>query len=437
MTSPDGRDKTPTHGRSGELEAGVDNQRRRIVQALGTATAAGTVGLNVLLPNAAAQSAAPGLVFPLTFGPWQNNGAVQWYVEMPLGTPANQVLKIAFDSGAHFNWVTSVLCNTSGNSCNHYGNSQFDFNRSSSFQWISQTDQKVDWGPWGVMTAETGRDVGNFFLPTGQPSSQSMTLMLAKNYTGPQFEQLDWDGGIAFPSGTDYMQAGQSFFFGDLMNAGKIDPQYPYVSFETDPIAKTGTVRVGGFDESRYDPYSGIRMPFQPYTVFPGVEYIWTTAMARYRVGNVVLHENGLFCVDSGSSRFKGDNAMMNGTLNIVRNSAVDVVVETGFRSDNNFPGRITVPPSIYNVTIEAGPDKGKTLPQFNPLGMTNLALVGSLLMDQFYTIYEYDVFSTPNGYRLTPTAIWFFTKKNGPQGLLGPRNRTPHVLKRKPIRRG
>jgi len=96
----------------------------------------------------------------------------------------------------------------------------------------------------------------------------------------------------------------------------------------------------------------------------------------------------------------------------------------------------VVVPPSVYMVDIQAGPQQGQTLPQFNGLGLTGLVLVGSVLMDQLYTTFEYNVTVDPAGFHLDPVGMWIFNKIGGPQLIqttsetaFAPRPRRPHTL--------
>lgn len=386
--------------------------RRELLKGAGTLGALGLLGSWGFPFRALAQGgSAPGLVFPLKAGPYQENGASPWYAEIPLGTPG-QVLKYGMDTGNNFIWVTSSLCFCNETGCVHYGNEEFIFQKSSSFAWVDQTPQTVGFGPWGNMIVQTGSDV--FGIAPGKTSPT--TLYLSQKYSCTQFAQLDWDGGIGFPSGTAYVQPGVSFFFGDLMNAGLIDPSQPYISFETDMSKKTGSCRVGGYDPDAFDPYAGIRMPWKKYTQYPKVGYIWSTPLAKYAVGGKSVAENVLFCLDSGSSQFKGDNRIMLETLRLIRTlpSLPDVAITVG-ESTAGGPGEIVVPPSVYEVLIEAGPQQGKVLPEFQPLGLDDLVLVGSLVLDLFYTIYEYEVTGSPGKYFLAPVAFWLFNKTGGP----------------------
>lgn len=347
-----------------------------------------------------------GFSVPLALGPYQNNGATPWFANLGLGSPA-QPLKIALDTGTNLLWITSSLCPSGG--CQHYGNCQFNYGASSSFQWVSQTPQTVSFGPWGSMSVEIGHD--NYMLPNGPVPG--CAFYLAANYSGEQFAQLDWDGGIGIPSGSDFVSPDVTNFVAELMNQGLIDPANPYISFCTNPASGEGSVLCGGYDPTAYDPDSGIYLPWTAYTEFPGVKYIWTTGLNNFSVGGTVVATNVQFCLDSGSSQFKGDNNIMNTTLGLVSPSGPPVTMQLGQAGSGGL-GAITVPPSIYNVNIQAGPQQGQTLPQFNPLGLTNLVLVGSVLMDQLYTIYTYDVTETPAGYHLAPVGIYIFNRLGG-----------------------
>jgi hypothetical protein len=123
-----------------------------------------------------------------------------------------------------------------------------------------------------------------------------------------------------------------------------------------------------------------------------------------------------MFCLDSGSSQFKGDNFIMNATLRCVKHVHVPVRLTVGTNVGSGTPGVIVVPPSVYNVPIEAGPGEGLTLPQFAPLNLKNLVLAGSVLMEHLYTVFEYSVAQGPEGFLLSPVAMYLYNKPNGPK---------------------
>ena len=379
----------------------------------------------------AVSAAGAALNIPLVSGPYQNNGASQWYANVGIGTPP-QPLKIAIDSGSNFIWTTSTLCPPT--SCQHYGGGEFDYAQSSTFAWIDQNPITVDFGPWGSMIVETGDDD-----VTVDPGAEvPAAFFLSASYSGSQFEQLDWDGGIGVPSGTDYADPRVTFFVAALMNAGLMYPEMPYVSFITDPQAGMGMASFGGVDLTGVDVNSAVFLPWTPYTQLAGVKYIWSTPLYQYLVGNDLVAANVQFALDSGSSQFKGDDDIMNTTLALVGNavSQPDVTLLLGV-TPGGTPAQIVVPPSIYMVEIQAGPQQGDVLPQFNPLGLTGLVLVGSVLMDQLCTVYCYDVTETERGYHLSPVGMWIFNKLGGPQ-LIQTTSSTPFTLtRRRPHRRG
>ncbi|MCH8686532.1 pepsin-like aspartic protease [Pedomonas mirosovicensis] len=369
-----------------------------------------------------ASLALTGVIFPMQRGPFQNNGASPWYTETSLGTPP-QRLKFAMDTGTNIVWSTSSLC--SPTSCQHYSGGRFIWEKSSSYRFVDCIQVPFSFGPWGTMQVETGSDV--MAIP-GQ-TSLPLTFYLSADYSGSQFAQIDWDGGIGIPSGSPYAQGGTTFIVEALMNNGMISPLYPYVSFNWNRASSTGSCQIGGFDSSQYIPSEGIYMPWTPYTAFEGVEYIWSTPLDSYAVGGKVIAQNVQFCLDSGSSQFKGDNDIMNQTLQLIQQlGQPDVTLGIG-------GGQIVVPPALYNITIQAGPDQGKTIPQFKPLGLTNLVLVGSILMEYCYTIFTYRVVQcSPGVYSLAPVGMYAFNKVNGPKIItqpsaipeLGPREVTP-----------
>jgi hypothetical protein len=88
-----------------------------------------------------------------------------------------------------------------------------------------------------------------------------------------------------------------------------------------------------------------------------------------------------------------------------------------------NFPNRqqITVDSSIYMKTIEAGPDAGETLPQFQPIGTPGLMYVGSVLHDYCYSIFRYEVTHCDSTtFSLAPVGVYLFNKPGGPQVVHG-----------------
>ena len=343
-----------------------------------------------------------GVTIAMQRGPFQNNGATPWYTTVPVGTPG-QPLKLSLDTGTNITWITSSLC--APDRCQHYSAGRFDYQASSSFAFTDCLQRPYSFGPWGTLQVESGSDVltlNTTTLPT--------QLLLAADYSGTQFSQLDWDGGIGLPSSSTYVEGSSSFVVQALMNNGTIDPQQPFVTFDWDPVSRRGVCQMGAVDTGKTrGPH--LFLPWSLYSKVRGVEYIWSTPLVSYTVGGDVLARNVTFALDSGSSQFKGDDRLMRQTLErIAQGGSPEVVL--GFTD-----GDITLGPDLYNVLIEEGPDQGKTLPQFEPLGLADLVLVGSLVMEYCYTVYEYSVVQCrPGAYSLAPVGVWLFNRPLGPQ---------------------
>ncbi|WP_300729481.1 pepsin-like aspartyl protease [Pseudomonas sp.] len=353
-----------------------------------------------------------GLVFHMYRGPLQNNGATAWYSPLQLGTPG-QPLKLALDTGTNITWATSTLCQP--DQCQHYSAKRFNYQRSRTFAFTDCLQRPYSFGPWGTMQVEAGSDV----LTLPNKNTMAMNVFLAARYSGEQFRQLDWDGGIGLPSSSAYAEERNSFLFLELLRNHVIDPVQPYVCFDWDPATHRGTCRMGALDMSKLKgPH--LFLPWSAYTTVPGVEYIWSSGLSHYSVGGETLATDIGFALDSGSSQFKGDDTLMRKTLQrIALGGNPDVVL--GFED-----GEITLGADLYNVLIEEGPQKGQTIPQFAPLGLTDLVLVGSLVMEQCYTVYEYRVVQCKGqGYSLAPVGIWLFNRPDGPQIITRPSKKT------------
>lgn len=432
---------TNKHTKHPSAEGSMPAMSRRTVlkgaSAIGAASLFTSVGPSSLMSVLASQTSEMGLNVPLVRGLYQDNGATPWYANLQLGTPA-QNLKFALDTGSNFVWVTSTLCQENDNECRHTGGAAFDYNKSGSFVWCDRLPKDVGFGPWGEMTVETGADT---FGISGKKLNAS--FYLAENYAGPNFSELDWDGGIGFPSSAQYVDPSTTFIMQELMRTRAFDAAYPFLSFSTDYATKQGTCLIGGVDNKAYDPFSGIFLPWEAFTGLGGAaKYLWTSPLRKYSVGSQTLARDITFCLDSGSSQFKGDLDLIKKSLGIINGSSVkpDITLDLGHTPFLRQPGQVVITPDMYEVKLEAGRNAGQTLPQFETdLNIPALMLVGSILMDSVYSIFEYKVVgsSDPRVASLDPVGIWLFNKVGGPNVIrsrsdkpvvLGPRNIVPET---------
>lgn len=360
-----------------------------------------------------------GLVFPMHRGPFQNNGAAPWYSTLSLGTPG-QPLKLTIDTGTNITWITSTLCPT--DQCKHFAGRRFDYKASTTFSFVDCLQRPYSFGPWGTMQVEAGTDV--LSMPNG--ASLPTNLFLAAYYSGDQFRQLDWDGGIGLPASSVYVEGRSSFLLQELLHSDQINPEQPYVCFDWDAKTHSGTCTMGAIDKAKTQG-AHVFLPWSAYQKTPGLEYLWATDLSAYSVGGKTLATHLKFALDSGSSQFKGDDTLMKQTLQqIACGEHPDIVLDFA-------DGQVTLGANLYNVLIEQGPQKGQTVPQFFPLGLADLVLVGSLLMEHCYTVYEYQVIQCgPTAYSLAPVGIWLFNRPDGPQLITRP---SAHAFKSGPRR--
>ncbi len=382
---------------------------------------------------------ATGLSISLDRGPYQNNGASPWYAYVGVGTSA-QMLKFSFDTGSNFIWVTSSLCKS--DTCHHYGDQQFIYQLSSSFSWVDQQTMLVDFGPWGSMAVKTGQDrltltpdaLGQ--IDTG-PISLSSDLYLAQAYEGVQFRELDWDGGIGIPSTTELSEVSSAYFsyrgihnqqvseptsfhfFQSLIEQGVVSAKHPYVGFLTDIDERHGQVEFGQLNQDYRDSKEYLFLPWDKYSV----PYLWTSKIASLSIGDtqVITPDSEakspyFLALDSGSSQFKGDCNVMTTLYDIASQTKADLVIEIS-QTDLGEVGKLVVTSDMYNVLIEAGEEKGKVVTQFQPMeGADYIALVGSVLMDYLYTVYEFNVEEVAGKITLLPVGMWVFNKSTGPK---------------------
>ncbi|MCW4629867.1 MULTISPECIES: pepsin-like aspartic protease [Marinomonas] len=382
---------------------------------------------------------ATGLSISLDRGPFQNNGASPWYAYVGVGTSA-QALKFSFDTGSNFMWVTSSLCKA--DTCHHYGDQQFVYQLSSSFSWVDQQTMAVDFGPWGSMAVKTGKDILTLTPDAlGQidsgPISLTSDLYLAQAYQGVQFYELDWDGGIGIPSttevsdapfaafayrGIETQQASEptSFhFFQSLVEQGIVSTECPYVAFLTDMDEGHGQVEFGHLNQDYRYSREYLFLPWDKYSV----PYLWTSKITSLALGEtqIIAPESTtnppyFLALDSGSSQFKGDFDVMTRLYNLASHTKDNLIIEIG-QTDLGEVGKLVVTSEMYDVLIEAGQQKGKVVTQFQPMeGADYIALVGSVLMDYLYTVYEFNVVEAAGNVSLLPVGMWVFNKSTGPK---------------------
>ncbi|MFY0598767.1 MAG: A1 family peptidase [Cyclobacteriaceae bacterium] len=355
------------------------------------------------------------LILPLEKGPFQDNGASPWYSIMGFGTPAQQ-LKFGMDTGNNGVWVTSTQCTTEA--CTQSGRVRFDPNASSTFSWITKESDTLSFGPWGDMLVNQGQD----YFSVGETYFKSTSkVLLSTEYDSVKFEELNWDGGIGFPSQNSDKRI--SYFVEQLINDGAIDTADLQLSFYCDLKTGTGEIRIGNIDSSKVDLSSKLTFPFVQYSsVVPSMQsldYLWTTPIQEIKVGHSVIATNKLFCFDTGASDFKGDTSVVLLAKRSIENFKAKYgsfpKMELNFGIDiNGQVGKIILDESQYQKKIEAGEGAGEEILTFDDLELEDLILVGSVLLDNTYTVFDYYVTGEQGNYTLHPKNMVLYNKKEG-----------------------
>ncbi len=349
-------------------------------------------------------------------GPYQDNGASPWYSQVHIGgDPSTPALKLNIDTGARFNWVTSKECST--RACTLPQRRRFDPGSSASFAALGEVPVRIDFGHWGAMHAKPGQDLVR--LAATRLPAQRLGFYCATHYEGTQFCALNWDGGLGIPTGLS-ADPHSTHLVEALLNSGLLPPEQACVSFQMDPLSKTGVVQFGGYDARAVDPDSCIELPFAPYR--PGLDYIWTTPLRHWKIGSAEIARDKLFCHDTGSSHFKGDPVLLREALRQVeaqRHRGQLPVLELGIgrRQRDGRPARLVLTGDEYVTEIEQGHGRGSRTANLHALdGYAGLLLAGSVLLDHVCTVYRFKVSGRPGRYRIAPGTTLMFNKRGGPE---------------------
>lgn len=335
------------------------------------------------------------VAFDLNLGVLTPNGATPWVASVGLGTPP-QSLHFMADTGTVNTWITSTRCDTPA--CLAHG--RFDPAASATYQSVDPKVQEVSFGPWGTMDVVIGKDVFTLkqIFPDEEPpvtQREPLKLQLATKYAGDQFRQLACDGGLAIPSvpvsGPD--QPGE--LLPQLLEEGLIDQ--PIVSFWTDRAQGRGECLFGAVDPSKYDPETVNVIPLLGNR--GDLDYLWTVALQEFRSGGDVVLENAQFALDSGSSWFKGSAKIIGQVVGaITDHGRLPETVQDPADLAKYPTISLSLGASIYSLTPEQyflriPPEGDEWMLGFHVLaGMPDeMLLVGSLFMEQFYSVFLYD----------------------------------------------
>jgi len=336
-------------------------------------------------------------------GPFQNNGASPWFSNIPVGS-AGQVLKFNLDTGVNYNWITSTLC--APERCVHYGGSRFDHQRSTTLECSRASDKAVDFGPWGEMRVAVGSD--ELLLPNGE--ALRVGLYLSRDYVGKNFAELDWDGGIGLPCGTEFVEKDSSLIVQQLLENGVLEPTKHAVSLTFDTNDEFPICRIGEPGNLISNDQAHVFIEWDRYIAAgPKYGYVWSGKLEELRIGSNIVAKDIHLCLDTGSSGLKGDPEIMAKLLSVASVHNESVVLQIG-KTITGAAGLIELSSDTYKVKIEAGEDKDDVVPQFfTDVPMPKLLLIGSVLLDQVVAEFEYRVEMSGSSIRLHPSGVHLY----------------------------
>ncbi len=357
----------------------------------------------------------PNVAFRLTRGDLSDNGATPWTASLGLGTPP-QPLRFMLDTGTTNTWITDACCASEACQCH----AAFDPQKSHTFRPDCRAPESVSFGPWGSMGVVLGNDVCHLEHRDGgqrrlRPLDEAMSLYLAVSYSGPQFAELDCDGGLAIPS----IPCEQpSALLPQLKRQGLID--YAIASFWGDAERGEGACLMGAVDSARFDPASLNVMPLRP--LGGSLDYLWSVPLDGIACAGQTIGAGISFVLDTGSSRFKGGPNTTAALCNAVTDNGARPSVVSDAAALADYPdmlitlGGVAYPltPQDYFMQL---PDGRWELGIHHLEGLPDdLLVVGSVFLDTVYSIFYYETgvvgeravgLATPCFPRLSVSGVW------------------------------
>ena len=326
-------------------------------------------------------------VMRLKRGPLTDNGATPWYTVLRLGSE-RQKLKFAIDTGTSHSWVTSIQCTT--HAClNHR---RFDFRSSTSFKQLTSPyrPDEISFGPWGTMQVTLGCDRVEFTASKTDKicDIDDYNLYISQHYDGQQFRDLTWEGAIGVPTCIpDHVDSTELFTI--LMRTRS----FP---FDQRALCFNYTDRVLQFiDLDIYSVVEGlVTAPVVESSVLPGA---WVVDLGPVDVGGLAVLESVSFCLDTGSSRFKGDPKIIEPIIRaITRDGHLPAYVAAEDPDFSAYPDLVL---KLQGISIRVTPDQyfEKLAKNYYKLGfhdmegLDGMLLAGSTFLEHHAPVFFFD----------------------------------------------
>jgi hypothetical protein len=326
-------------------------------------------------------------VMRLQRGPLTDNGATPWYTVLRMGSE-RQELKFAIDTGTTHSWVTSIQCTTQA-CLNHR---RFDFRSSTSFKQLTSpySPDEISFGPWGTMQVTLGSDRVEFTKPETENicDIDDYRLYVSQYYNGQQFRDLTWEGAIGVPTRVPE-QVDSSELFTTLMRT------HPFPSDQR-ALCFNYAAQVLQFIDlnMKRKAKDFVTAELLDSAVLPGA---WVVKLGPVDVNRVTVHESVQFCLDTGSSRFKGDPLIIEP---IVRAITRDGNLPTYVAAENpDFSAYPDLVLTLHGVPIRVTPKQyfEKIANDFYKLGfhdmkgLDGILLAGSTFLEHHAPVFFFD----------------------------------------------
>jgi hypothetical protein len=289
------------------------------------------------------------------------------------------------------------------------------FNKNNSNTFTQLTDpykpKEIKFGPWGNMYVSLGNDFFEIpqpgeannknIEPSGEGLREKFSIYLSHYYEGQQFQNLSWDGGIGVPSvnapvrepegeevPTNLMQM--------MMEKNII--KLPVISFWTDYEKGIGECIYGGINPDKIQGEINWilltdELHYPDYKKFPA---FWVIRTQNLNVGDETLFDNLNFCLDTGSSVFKGGPRIINRIVSeVTRGGRLDNTIKKEHPDFSEYPDltikikgiNYIIKPERYFMQIA----RDTWILAFHIMeGLGDLLVVGSVFLQEFYLVYVY-----------------------------------------------
>jgi hypothetical protein len=321
------------------------------------------------------------------------------------------------DTGTASTWVTTQECDTVP--CRHHR--RYDPRLSASYVSIDQEVRDSELGPWGKFHFKVGQDTWHFwaanlrrnerdprlFSVEGMKFLEAVMLIDGQNPDGTSntnWDDLVQDGSLAFPSGDAGSKSTQLLDL--LLQEGLVDKKL--MSYWTSPELNRGEVVLGGLNETRFEPGSLRYYPVnRDITSVDSASDLWSVALAGLSVGStqVTLPSRGAaFALDTGSSRFKGDPAIIDDIVELVTDNGARSQTVTDLADLDAYPDLTIVlvdEDGGWNEYTLTAHEYFQEFPEgwrlaFHGLQPTEnsstarILLAGSVFLDHYYAVFDY-----------------------------------------------